>query len=69
MDWYFVGFVFESIGEILLGIMIIVVHRHVLREHKIDEDVLKQMKREQVIGILAVVLMAMGFLLQMFFNY
>jgi hypothetical protein len=68
MDWNYIGFILEALGEILIGVMIIIVHRHVLREHKIDSDVLRQMKREQAIGMFSVALMTIGFFLQVFYR-
>lgn len=68
MNWNFIGFILESIGEIFLGIMIIIVHRHVIKEHKIDDDVLKQMKREQIIGLISIILVTVGFLLQLLYR-
>jgi hypothetical protein len=38
------------------------------KEHKIDDDVLKQMKIEQMLGILAVILIVSGYLVQVVFN-
>ena len=59
-----IGFTLTTVGEILLGITILIIHWHILKEHKIDEDVLKQMKKEQVLGVLAVIFIAIGFFLQ-----
>lgn len=48
MNWFIVGTTFDLLGKILIGIAVLLVHKQVMKEHKIDKDVLKQMKREQL---------------------
>ena len=64
MNGDIIGFTLTTIGEILLGVTILIIHWHILKEHKIDEKVLKQMRQEQVLGVLAVTFIMIGFLLQ-----
>ena len=66
MDWNLFSRTLEILGEVLLGVTILNVHFHVMKEHKIDKDVLKQMKLEQVLGILGVCLIILGFLIEVF---
>lgn len=54
MNWFVVGATFDVIGKILIGITVLLVHRHVIKEHKIDKVVLKEMKREQLLGVLGI---------------
>ena len=56
----------DAAGKIILGITVLAVHWHVLKEHKIDRDVLRQMKKEKVIGIFGIVLLISGYLLEVF---
>ena len=42
----------------------IAVHHRFLKEHKVDEGVFKAMKRERFIGILGVILMIIGYFLE-----
>jgi len=65
MNITFIGFTLDTLGEILLGVTVLKVHFHVIKEHKIDTDVLKEMRLEQVLGILAVILIIVGYLLQL----
>ncbi|MEW6617731.1 MAG: hypothetical protein AB1333_04955 [Patescibacteria group bacterium] len=51
MNGFVVGATFDVIGKILIGIAVLLVHGHVLKEHKIDKAVFKEMKREQVLGL------------------
>lgn len=64
MNGDIIGFTLTTIGEILLGVTILIIHWHILKEHKIDEKVLKQMRQEQVLGVLAITFIAIGFFLQ-----
>ena len=64
MNGDIIGFTLTTIGEILLGVTILIIHWHILKEHKIDEKVLKQMRQEQVLGVLAITSITIGFFLQ-----
>ena len=64
MNGDIIGFTLTTIGEILLGVTILIIHWHILKEHKIDEKVLKQMRQEQVLGVLAITSIMIGFFLQ-----
>lgn len=64
MSVEFVGFTLDVIGKIMVAYTAIAVHRRFWKEHKIDEMVFKMMKREQIIGIAGVILIVIGFLLQ-----
>ena len=64
MNIEIIGFVLTTMGEILLGAMVLIIHLHILKEHRIDADVLRQMKQEQFLGILAIVSIMIGFVLQ-----
>jgi len=64
MNYNIIGFVLTTMGEILLGTMVLIIHLHILKEHKIDADVLRQMKQEQFLGVLAIISIIFGFILQ-----
>jgi len=64
MNYDIIGFILTTTGEILLGAIVLIIHWHILKEHKINESVLKQMKQEQFLGIFAILSIALGFLLQ-----
>lgn len=59
------GLTLELVGTILIAFMALKVHHHVLKEHKIDEDVFKEMRYEQVLGVLGIGLLIIGFLIQL----
>lgn len=68
MQWTVLGYTFDVLGRILIGIAVLFVHKHIMREHKIDQDVLKEMKREQLIGLLGIILILRGYFINMYRN-
>ena len=68
MNIEIIGFILTTIGEILLGAMVLIIHWHILKEHRIDANVLRQMKQEQFLGAFAIASIIIGFLLQASFK-
>lgn len=64
MSIEFIGFTLDVIGKIMVAYTAIAVHRRVWREHKIDEAVFRAMRREQIVGVIGIVLIVIGYLLQ-----
>ncbi len=64
-DLFVIGLTLSALGKVMLGMTVLVVHWRVLKDHRIDEDVLREMRREQVVGIIAVLLVITGYTLQM----
>ncbi len=60
-----VGATLELIGTVMIAYTILAVHYRVRQEHKIDEVVFRQMRREQAAGITGIVLIIAGFILQL----
>jgi len=58
------GFTLDVIGKVMVAYTAIMVHRRFWKEHTIDEKVFRAMKGEQVIGVLGIVPIIIGFLLQ-----
>ncbi|MAF80145.1 hypothetical protein CL629_03650 [bacterium] len=56
--------VLEVVGTLLIGFAALRVHHRVLNEHKIGKRVFRAMKREQRLGILGMVLIVAGFILE-----
>ena len=46
--------------------MALLVHKRVKIEHRIDKKVLREMKLEQGIGILAIILLTLGYVLHLY---
>lgn len=64
MNIEFIGFTIEVIGKLMIAFTAIMVHHRFRKEHKIDARVFKSMRREQVIGILGMVFIIIGYFLQ-----
>lgn len=55
----------DVVGKILLGISVLLVHRRMLKERKIDEQVLKEMKNEQMLAALGIFFIVFGYILHL----
>jgi hypothetical protein len=64
MSTSFIGFTLTFLGKVLVAFTAIMVHHRVVHEHKIDRAVFKTMKREQKVGILGVLFLVAGYLLE-----
>ena len=64
MIWSFVGFTLDVIGKVMIAYMAIVVHHRFRKEHKIDKAVFQSMRNEQIIGVVGIGLIILGYLLQ-----
>jgi hypothetical protein len=51
-------------GEVLIGYLVITSHRRLIQEHRVDDKVLKTMGVEVHLGILALGLVVIGFVLE-----
>ncbi len=59
------GFTADIIGKVLLAISVYFVHRRVLREGKITKNVLRLMLRERNLALVGLILMVLGYFLQL----
>ena len=59
-----IGHTLEVIGTVMIAYTALSVHHRVRKEHKIDEVVFKHMKREQAVGMFGIVLIVIGYILQ-----
>lgn len=55
-----IGFVLDISGKLLVAYMSIMVHRRFRHEHSIDDEVFLAMRREEVFGLLGMLLMLTG---------
>ena len=67
MDLLFWGLTFRILGEVILGLAVIAVHWRIVKEHRIDGKVLKDIRRERNLAIIAIILMAAGYALELMF--
>lgn len=67
MNLLLLGLTMGTIGKIVLGVAVLRVHIHILKEHKIDNIVLQSMKREQVVTVFGLLLIVIGYALEVYF--
>ena len=63
----YIGITLGTFGKLILGIAVLRVHAHIIREHKIDSDVISAMKRERYITIFGIFCILVGYILEMMF--
>lgn len=56
---------FDVVGKILIAYTALAVHHRVRKEHKIDELVFREMRREQVLGVVGVVFILAAYVLEL----
>ena len=66
MDPLFIGITLTVVGEILIGLAVLNVHKHVIEEKKIDGDVVSAMKRERGIALLGILLIVAGYFIKLY---
>lgn len=67
MNLLLLGLTLGTVGKILLGVAVLRVHVHILREHKIDAVVLRSMKTEQIFTVIGLALIVIGYMLEVYF--
>ena len=60
----FIGSTLDVIGKVMVAFTAIMVHHRVWKEHRIDKRVFLEMKREQIIGIAGILLIIIGYVIQ-----
>lgn len=65
MTLEFWAITFDFIGKILLVVMALLVHKRVKKEKKIDRQVLKEMRLEQSVSVLALIMIIVGYILKL----
>lgn len=63
-----IGFSLDVLGTLMIAFTAIMVHHRVLKGHRIDRKVFLEMRREQVIGVLGIFLILLGYVLQLSFK-
>lgn len=58
------GHTLEFVGVILIAYMAIRVHSRVREEHKVDKKVVSEMNRERLFGMIGILFIILGYLLQ-----
>ncbi len=69
MNLLLLGITCGTLGKLVLGIAVLRVHVYILREHKIDNVVLRALKREQIVTLIGLALIVIGYALEIAFYY
>ena len=67
MNLLLLGLTIGTLGKIVLGIAVLRVHMRIFEEHKIDNIVLRSIKAEQVVTIIGLALIVIGYALEVYF--
>jgi hypothetical protein len=65
MSLELIGFIIDTLGKILVAFTAIRVHGRFWKEHKIDAKVFREMRTEQVLGMLGIAMIVIGFILEL----
>lgn len=68
MNLFVIGIILDTVGKIFIGLAVLMVHRHIFKEHKIDRDVLRAMRKEWWFTIFGISLIIIGVVLQLIFH-
>jgi hypothetical protein len=61
------GLTLGTVGKLVLGWAVLRVHMYIYREHNIDGVVLRAIKREEYITLFSLILIVLGFALEVIF--
>lgn len=61
------GITLGTVGKLVLGIAVLRVHVYIIREHSIDDVVLKALKREQIVTLFGLCLIVLGYVFEILF--
>jgi len=59
------GETLDIIGKVMISFTAIMVHLRVRKEHRIDEKVFRDMKKEQIVGVLGIVFMIGAYIIKL----
>lgn len=60
-----IGFTIKTLGELSIGYTAIMVHHRFRKEHKVDDEVFDVMGRESIVGVLGLIFIAGGYVLEL----
>jgi len=60
-----IGLTLEFIGTIMIGVAVILTHRKIRKEHRIDKRVIKELRLEQSVSIIGVILIIVGYIVNL----
>lgn len=67
MNILFWGLTIGTIGKVLLAVGVIIAHSGIMKEHRIDQEVLRGFKIEHTITMLGLLLIILGYFMEIYF--
>ncbi len=67
MNMLFWGLTIGTIGKVLLGIGVVIAHSGIVREQRIDPNVLRGFRMEHSLTILGLILIVVGYFMEVYF--
>jgi hypothetical protein len=69
LDLLFWAITLDVVGKVILGVSVISVHWKIVKEHKVDAPVLKEMHREHTLAIIGIGLILIAYALELIVLY
>ncbi|PIP68720.1 hypothetical protein COW91_03220 [Candidatus Nomurabacteria bacterium CG22_combo_CG10-13_8_21_14_all_32_8] len=60
-----IGLTLNTLGTILIAYTVLRVHARVSKDRKIDTKVISEMQKERMLGILGIILIIIGYIIQL----
>lgn len=67
MNFLFWGLTIGTLGKALLAVGVLIAHNGIVRERKIDSDVIRRFRIEHSLTLLGLVLIVLGYALEVYF--
>lgn len=67
MNILFWGLTIGTIGKVLLAIGVLIAHSGIMKEHRIDSEVIRGFKLEHTITILGLIMIVAGYFMEVYF--
>ena len=67
MNLLLLGLTLGTIGKVIIGLAVLRVHIHIIKERRIDNLVLASMKKEQLVTLFGLALIVIGYALEVYF--
>lgn len=69
IDLIFWAITLDVVGKVILGASVISVHWKIVKEHRVDAPVLKEMHREHTLAIFGICLILTAYVLELIIIY
>ena len=63
----FAGLTLGMVGKVLLGYTVLSVHWKIVKEHRVDQAVLREIRKERNVAIIAILFIVIGYLFELTF--